>query len=286
MRIKGFIHSYSEENQTITIKYNRNLKTFYFQRSLFKKFKKFLSLHEIIDLVSYDEETIHNGISAFQVMYVVELSLILPKKNKVFYDKSYLNKSMLDFFKGINNKLFIDIEMTMPNYNSNGNFVPELIQAGFFLVNKNDEIVEAYNYHVRPTLAKYLNKRTKKFLHLEHSKYEEVSYYKFYNKFKTLLNKYKPAVITFGKNDKLFLESSYKLNNLPSLTFISRFVNLSHMIKNYYELKNDPGLFSLYEKYYGQTYDQEHDAYEDALVTKKVYDAFIKDLEEEKFNVK
>jgi sporulation inhibitor KapD len=279
LRIKGLIHSFNANNQTITIKYNKSLKTFYFQRGLFKKFKRFLSSHEIIDLVSYDEETLHNGVNAYQVMYVVELTLILPKKNKTFYDKSYLNKSMLEFFKGINNKLFIDIEMTMPNYNSNGNFTPELIQAGFFLVNKNDEIVEKYNYHVRPTKAKYLNKRTKKFLHLEKNNNEEVSYYKFYNKFKALLNKYKPAVITFGKNDKLFLESSYKLNNLPSLTFISRFVNLSHIIKNYYELKNDPGLFNLYESYYGTSFDQDHDAYEDAVVTKKVYDAFLLDLE-------
>ena len=229
--------------------------------------------------MSYDEETIHQGFLAYQVMYVIELSMILPHHNKVFYDKKDLNSQMYDFFKSINYKLFIDTEMTMPNYYNDPGFVPELIQAGFFVENRNGEIVEKYNYHIRPTKAKFINARTKKFLHLTSSvKKDEISYYKFYNKFKALLNKYKPAVITFGKNDKLFLESSYKLNNLPNLSFMTRFVNLSHIIKNYYELKNDPGLFNLYEHYYGIDENQSHDALEDAEVLKKVYDSFLKDL--------
>ena len=279
MRIRGFIHSYDLNNQLITIKYHNSIKMFYFQKSLFRSFKRFLSEREVIDLVSYDEETIHQGFLAYQVMYVIELSMILPHHNKVFYDKKDLNSQMYDFFKSINYKLFIDTEMTMPNYYNDPGFVPELIQAGFFVENRNGEIVEKYNYHIRPTKAKFINARTKKFLHLTSSvKKDEISYYKFYNKFKALLNKYKPAVITFGKNDKLFLESSYKLNNLPNLSFMTRFVNLSHIIKNYYELKNDPGLFNLYEHYYGIDENQSHDALEDAEVLKKVYDSFLKDL--------
>lgn len=279
MRIRGFIHNFDLDNQTITIKYHNSIKKFYFQKSLFKNFKKFLSDKEIIDLVSYDEETNHSGVYAYQVMYVIELQIILPKHNKIFYDKRSLNKEVNEFFDSLNYKLFIDTEMTMPNYYNDQAFIPELIQAGFFVENKAGEIIEKYNYHIRPTKAKFINARTKKFLHLTSAvKKDEISYYKFYNKFKALLNKYKPAVITFGKNDKLFLESSYKVNNLPNLSFMTRFVNLSHIIKNYYELKNDPGLFSLYEYYYGIKDTQHHDALEDAEVTKKVYDAFIKDL--------
>lgn len=278
MKIRGLIHKIDRDKQIIQIKDKKNLKTFYFERSLFKKFKKFLSLNEIIELVSYDEETIRNNISCFQVMYICEVELILPKKNKILYDKSYINKSMYDFFKSLNNKLFIDIEMTMPKYNGEKNFKAELIQAGFFVINKNGVEVERYNYHVIPTKSRVINDRTKKFLHLTDCE-NSVSYYKFYNKFKTMLNRYRPAVITFGKNDKLYLESSYKTNNLPSLTFMSRFVNLSSIIKSYYELKNDPGLFALYEHYYGIQENQAHDAMEDADVLKLVYEAFIKELE-------
>ena len=90
--------------------------------------------------------------------------------------------------------------------------------------------------------------------------------------------KYHPAILTFGKNDRLFLERSYVVNSLPSLRYISRFINLSQLIKNYYELKVDPGLFSLYEEYTGIRNLQTHDALEDALVTFDVYNFFIADM--------
>ncbi len=278
MKIRGLIHKIDDKAQIIQIKQNRTLKTFYFQRSLYKKFKRFLSDNEVIELVSYDSEIIRNKIACYQVMYICEIILLLPKKNKVLYDKSYLNLSMYNFFKSLNYKLFIDIEMTMPDYNGEKNFRAELIQAAFFVINKDGEEVERYNFHCIPTKKRHINSRTKKFLHIDSD--GEVSYYKFYNKFKAVLNKYKPAVITFGKNDKLYLESSYKTNNLPSLTFLTRFVNLLSIIRSHYELKNDPGLFALYEHYYGVKEEQAHDALEDATVTRLVYDAFVKELED------
>ena len=103
-------------------------------------------------------------------------------------------------------------------------------------------------------------------------------YYKFYNKFKQLLIKYKPAILTFGKNDKLFLERSYNINELPSLNYISRYINLAQLIKNYYELKIDPGLFNLYEQYTGINNVQTHDALEDAIITYDIYRFFINDM--------
>ena len=39
---------------------------------------------------------------------------------------------------------------------------------------------------------------------------------------------------------------SYDINNVPSLKDECRFINLCQLIKTYYELKNDPGLFKLY----------------------------------------
>lgn len=281
MRIRGLIYSFDLNRQTITIKYKKRLESFYFQRGLFKNFKSFLTTGEIIDLFCYDEKVIKNKQYVYQVMYINELTLITRNAKRVFYDKKLIKQSIKKFFKGLNYKLFIDTEMTMPGYR-NENFLAELIQAGFFIVDKNNNIVEEYNFHIRPSVAKYINKRTKEFLHLSSNiKKEEVSYYKFYNKFKSVINKYKPAIITFGKNDKLYLESSFKVNNLPILPNL-RFVNLAHIIKNYYNLQFDPGLFNLYEKFYNENRIQTHDALDDALVLKDVYDAFLNDIEGEK----
>lgn len=172
--------------------------------------------------------------------------------------------------------------MTMPGFNPNPDFVPEIIQAGFFIVDKKGDIVEKYNYHIRPTKIHRINRRTRDFLHIEGSVVKDaISYYKFYNKLKQTLIKYHPAILTFGKNDRLFLERSYIVNSLPSLNYISRFINLSQLIKNYYELKVDPGLFSLYEEYTGIRNLQTHDALEDALVTFDVYNFFVADMKKE-----
>ena len=281
MRIRGLIYRFDLNTQTVTIKYKNRLESFYFQRGLFKNFKSFLTTGEIIDLFCYDEKVIKNKQYVYQVMYINELTLITKNVKRVFYDKKLIKESIKEFFDSLNYRLFIDTEMTMPGY-KNDKFLAELIQAGFFVVDKNYNVIEEYNFHIRPSVAKYINKRTKEFLHLSNDiKKEEVSYYKFYNKFKSIINKYKPAIITFGKNDKLYLESSFKVNNLPEIPNL-RFVNLAHIIKNYYNLQSDPGLFNLYEKFYKEERFQSHDALDDALVLKDVYDAFLKDIKGDK----
>lgn len=281
MRIRGLIYRFDLNTQTVTIKYKNRLESFYFQRGLFKNFKSFLTTGEIIDLFCYDEKVIKNKQYVYQVMYINELTLITKNVKRVFYDKKLIKESIKEFFDSLNYRLFIDTEMTMPGY-KNDKFLAELIQAGFFVVDKNNNVIEEYNFHIRPSVAKYINKRTKEFLHLSNDiKKEEVSYYKFYNRFKSIINKYKPAIITFGKNDKLYLESSFKVNNLPEIPNL-RFVNLAHIIKNYYNLQSDPGLFNLYEKFYKEERFQSHDALDDALVLKDVYDAFLKDIKGDK----
>lgn len=279
MEIKGIIHNVNIKNKTISILKNGSLKFFYFQNNLMKRFKKYLYTSNVISLVAEDSKEVKGKYFAHQVIYVSEIFIPTQRGKKYLYDKKNLNKSLITFFDSLNYKLFLDIEMTMPGFNPNSNFVSEIIQAGFFIVDKKGIVVEKYNYHIRPTKVHRINRRTRDFLHIENKDVKDsVSYFKFYNKFKQVLMKYRPAILTFGKNDKLFLERSYLINELPSLNYISRFINLSQLIKNYYELKKDPGLFSLYEQYTGIKSNQTHDALEDALITFDVYNLFVKDV--------
>lgn len=244
-----------------------------------KRFKKYLYKGNFIKLVAEDTIEDRTNSNSHLVIYVSEIFIPTKYGVKYLYDKKILNKSLIEFFDSLDYKLFLDIEMTMPGFNPNPDFVPEIIQAGFFIVDKAGNIVEKYNYHVRPTKFHRINRRTRNFLHIDGAVVKNaISYYKFYNKFKQILLKYHPAILTFGKNDRLFLERSYVVNSLPSLRYISRFINLSQLIKNYYELKVDPGLFSLYEEYTGIRNLQTHDALEDALVTFDVYNFFIADM--------
>ncbi|HHW80058.1 MAG TPA: hypothetical protein GX742_04540, partial [Acholeplasmataceae bacterium] len=53
------------------------------------------------------------------------------------------------------------------------------------------------------------------------------------------------------------------------------FVDLLKLHKDYFNLRNDVGLFKAYETYYEKNAEQVHDAKADAKITKKVFDAFL-----------
>ena len=80
----------------------------------------------------------------------------------------------------------------------------------------------------------------------------------------------------FGeKNDLTALNDSFILNNKPKITEDHDFIDLLKLHKDYFNLKDDLGLFKAYQTYYGITFDQAHDAKDDAFVTKLVFDAFL-----------
>ena len=106
----------------------------------------------------------------------------------------------------------------------------------------------------------------------------------FYKDFKKVIKKYNPAIIVWGRNDFLALNQAYSINHLPSLALKTRYINLLKLHKNYFNLKNDLGLFNALNLYESFDEIQSHNAYEDAEVTKKIFYGF-KDVVNNKFNV-
>ncbi len=284
MEHKGLIKSVDLKSKTFSLEINKKLKFFYLQNNLLKRFRKYLYPGNVISFVSEESEELHGLYFSKMVIYVIEIFVPTSRGKRILYNKEQLNESLLNFFDSIDTMMFLDLEMTMPSYNKSKDFIPEIIQAGFFIVSKTGEVLLKENYYVRPTKVYRINKRTSKFLHIDSKviSKEAISYFKFYNKFKNALKKYHPAIMIFGRNDKLVMENSYTINGLPSLAYMSRFVNLSQLIKNYFELKNDPGLFYLFEKFSGNAHHQTHDALEDAEVTYEVYKYFLKEIKENK----
>lgn len=286
MHIYGLIYKVNISQKLIALKKNNRLYFFYFQNSLMKLFRKYLYEGNYISLV-YDDDSMdfHDGIYAYKVLYLNKIFVPGKYRPDIFYDKDLINKSLANMLENLDNILFIDLEMTMPDYNSkNHDFVSEIIQAGFFVINENKELVEEYNYYIRPTKNRQISTRTKQFLSLNNNDVKNaVSYYRFYNKFKALLNKYHPAIIVWGKNDIICLDNSYIINKLPSLKFLCRFIDLNKLIKNYYELKHDPGLFKMQDYYlHTKNLEQSHNALEDARVTYRVFEEFKKDVKNAK----
>lgn len=198
------------------------------------------------------------------------------KRNFVLYDHEKLKSDMITFLENQKNFLFLDLEMTMPNYNQR-KFIPEIIQYGYYLVNSDGKILETGSDYLKTKLTKKLNKHTVRFLNLDVGNYNKnkKDFIEFYNKIKNLMNQYDLKIVVWGKNDIQAIDYAYKIYNLEPITNSNNFIDLLKLHKDYFNLSNDLGLFKAYETYYNKSIHQHHDAKDDAKITKKVFDAFI-----------
>ena len=282
MRIIGSIVKVNPQAKLIAIKGYKRLMYFYFQSSQMSIFKRYLYEGVYIDL-EYDETKSFKKkkVEANIVDYVHQVYAVSKFKRTYFYDQNTINTSLSKFLSSLGNIMFLDLEMTMPSYGYYGKeFQAEIIQAGFLLVDGNGEEICRYSNYIRPVLHKTLSRRVQKFLNIDLPTFESkaISYNDFYEEFDEVLSLYHPTIVVYGKNDSIILKNSYKINHLPSLQSKTRFVNLCKLVKNYYNLRNDAGLFKLYQLYYHNEDLQVHDAFNDCEVTKSVFKAFKDDV--------
>ena len=286
MRICGLIHMIELDNRIIGLKCYKHIKFFYFQHSQMNTFKRYLYQDNWIEL-EYEEEPIKKGkFLAYKVESIYNLKAISKLNVITYYDKFEINRSLYDFLYNFDNLMFLDLEMTMPPYNFKGRgFTTEMIQAGFEVYNSDMTLISKYSNYIKPTINKEISDRTEKFLNITKEEFGNkcITYNKFYKDFSNNLDKYNPAIIIYGRNDQLVLNDSYKINKKESLENKTRYVNLCKIIKTFYNLKNDPGLFKLYSIYYNNSDVQEHDALIDSIVLKDVFIAFRKDVLEENY---
>lgn len=269
------IESVDHKNRTFTCKIGNQLISFYLTNRLAKIFLEHLSEDVLVDFeITGKRRTVNNK----KVFHVAYFNLIKNYKNDiVIYDHSKLKRDMVNFLDSNKHYLFLDLEMTMAYFRQK-RFVPEIVQYGYLLVNDRGETVIKGSNYVETTLQKRINKRTISFLKLDINKYHEskISFKEFYNELDNVIKKYSPKIVVWGKNDIQALDHGYKIHNLKPVTNQYDFVDLLKLHKDYFNLHNDLGLFKAYETYYKEEINQVHDAKDDAVVTKKVFDAFIK----------
>jgi sporulation inhibitor KapD len=183
-------------------------------------------------------------------------------------------KGIVDLVNTINPILFIDFEMNMQDYQPIDNFEQEIIETGMVLTDQSGAIMKLKHWYIKPTLFPRLTKRTMKFLN--YTSYEmnkAVTFKQFYNVYKQIVKEYNPYVIVWGKSDITTLKKTCQINRCPDLKL--NFVNLLQLHTNYFNLKNSPGLFSMWESYTNTKLpEQRHNSLEDALVTKDVFFKF------------
>ena len=274
MRLTALVHSVEGENYFTVIKDNRKL-YFYLQKNLVKKFYKYLTKGAYV-VIDYDDVLIRKKhFCDRKVNHFVAIGM--PKdrlKRVVYYDLDVIRKGIVELVGSINPILFIDFEMNMQDYTPIPNFEQEIIEAGMVLTNNTGAIMKIKHFYIKPTLFPRLTRRTMNFLN--YSSYElnqAVPFKKFYNELKDIIKEYNPYVIVWGKSDITQLKKTCQINGCQDLRI--RFVNLLQLHTNYFNLKNSPGLFSMWDSYTNSKLpEQRHNSLEDAMVTKDVFFKF------------
>lgn len=247
---------------------------FYLSNRLAKTFFDYLRKGVLVDFEIAQKRKRIFGRPYYQVAHFNRIISLKP--HVIHYDLFQLRKDMQQVLKNHKYYLFIDFEMTMPGY-TKSTFVPEIIQVGYVLAKAQGQIIEQSGYYVLPAPETNLSKRTKKFLKLDELQFYEdaIHYEKFYEDLERIVKKFHPKFVVWGKNDISALNDSYKLHHKKPLTEDSDFFDLLKLHKDYYNLKDDLGLFKAYKTYFEIDEHQAHDAMDDAVITKYVFDAFM-----------
>lgn len=283
--ISGRILSYDEENRIITIHTSDRIRYFYIQRSLLNRISKYIELSRFIQFTITDEQRIYRKHKVRTVDYIIKIMQIRYRKNIVYYDIKKIKEGTKQLINNLDYKMFLDLEMSMHPYKVDKHFIQEIIQVGYVLVDKDGNIIERYNQNVRPTIHKKITRRTIKFLGMTQEEVDGgIPFHEFYTFFAKVIKEYNPGIVVWGKNDFLALNQAYQINNLPSLDKKTRYINLLKIQKNFFNLKNDLGLFNALKLYEDFADIQTHNAYEDALVTMKIFNGF-KEVVNERISV-
>ena len=274
MRLKALVHSV-EGDSYFTVIHNSRKIYFYMQKNLVKKFHKYLTKGACVD-IDYDLELVRKkDFCAYRINHFISIGMPKDRKKRiVYYDLDVIRDGIVELVNNINPILFIDFEMNMQDYTPIPNFEQEIIEAGMVLTNKTGAIMKIKHFYIKPTKFPRLTKRTMNFLN--YSNYElnqAVTFKKFYNELKQIVKEYNPYVIVWGKSDITQLKKTCQINGCLDLKM--NFVNLLQLHTNYFNLKNSPGLFSMWESYTSTKLpEQRHNSLEDALVTKDVFFKF------------
>lgn len=273
MRIFGLLYT-GDLDCFFTIKRNNKLMYFYLQRNLVKKFSKYLQSGVFLDLEVEEKKSNHKGISCYSVTHFNEISNRRSKNPKVYYSIKSFREGIKSLLHNLDYTVFIDFEFNMKDFHHTNDFYSEIIEAGYCVCDSNLNVLEERGMYLNPTKVKKVSKRAIKFLKYKPEQLNNrLGYKEFYYSFKTLVNKYDPHFIVWGKNDIDCLKQSFHLNNVPPINF--KFIDLSQIHVNYYNLRNTPGLFKTAETYNNtELPKQKHNALEDALVTKLVFSKF------------
>lgn len=275
-KISGRIRNVNLEDRTFEILKRNKIEYFYLTRSQLQKFKNYLQVGFFVQLEYSEIKEKKGNVLAYPVIGFTKLISITRNKRTVYFDMETIKSGVKHVLNKPGYKMFIDLEFTMPPYNPTDEFESEIVEYGFIIEDEDGIVVHEASSLIKINDKNGVSDRTLDFLNLTNEELKKSCEIKeFYDALKEALDEYHPIIMVWGTNDIQMLNSFYKLNNFEPLTNRASFINLMQLMKNYFGLKSDVGLFKALE-YFDKTFDkvQSHDALTDSLITSQVYNYF------------
>ena len=284
MRIYGKVIDTIGDERIIRVDENDRLIYLYMSRKIYKDFSIYFKKNPYVFVDVKEERRFDGKYCVYDVNYFEKIFESGKKGRIVYYDMNAIRQETGKLLEKLDNRMFLDLEFSLPAYYQSIPHVSEIVQYGLVIENNKGEIIHKESALVNPKRRMSLNNRTLKFLSREREEYDKaISYIDFYNSFKDLIKKYNPKIIAWGRSDLMTLENSFKINNVKNIPLKRRYINIMQLIKNYYNYKDEMGLFQTYEDMTGIKQEpQAHDALEDAMITREIYHIFIDKINQKK----
>lgn len=276
MKIYGRIIKAFPKERIIKVKGKGRIHYLYMSRKLFKDFGPYFFYKPYVFVNIAEEKKQYNKFFCNEVIFFNKIVQSTKKGKKVFYNLEIIRRGVRNLLLNTKNKMFFDLEYSLPSYYQTMQHVAEIIQYGIVIEDSDGNIIFEDAALVRPRKRYSLNKRTLKFIGRKYEDFAGAATYKeFYELIKWCIEKFDVKIIAWGRNDILALENSFAINDFNVLDVRNRYINLMQVIKNYYNYKTDLGLFSTYHELSGvEVEPQKHDALEDALLVREIYRIF------------
>ncbi len=270
--IKGQIHKVSIDYKLISIKIKNKLEFFYLQPRFVKEFRQYLYSGVFVNFTCDIKKFKMKRRTVSRIIAFERITGNRYHRKFSYFDQKVSKQNILDKINKYDYRLYLDLEMTIQRSKSVNE---EIIQIGAILVDKNDKEIWSYNHFIKPTLIDTVSQRTIQFLNIDENLiYNGISYLQFYNDIKVILFRYKPCVIVWGNNDKYAIDKSYTINKVSPIFVEDDYINIQSILKKYYNFNYELGLFTTARIFKIDCGKQQHHAFDDAQITRKIFNKF------------
>ena len=276
MKLHGKVIKTYPKERIIKVLCSDKIAYLHLQRKAFRDFGPYFYDFPYVFVKLNGKRRLIKGVQTYEVDSFLRIVQPTLRGREIYYDMDTIKKGVRNLINKPHNKLFIDLEFTMPSYYQTMPHVQEIIQYGIVVEDKDGNIVFEDSALVKPSKLYNLNGRTLKFLSRKKSDFDNALVYSdFYNVLKKCIKEYNPKIYAWGKSDMNAIELSFSVNKVKPIDIKSKHINLMQVIKNYYNYHDEMGLFQTYQDMSDQVLeDQQHDAFEDAMILREVFNLF------------